>query len=117
MFQKLWVWAKETQLNPNELKSKLLLATDKYGYIAWHQAAERGSLQAIETLWIWAKEVGLNMDELLLAKNKQGDTARLLATKRRHLDVVEKLGVWENKAQLNPQFHKRWKHDLSLLLK
>ena len=46
-----------------------------YGYNAWHQAAEQGSLQALETLWIWTKEVELNTDELLLAQNLNGYTA------------------------------------------
>jgi hypothetical protein len=39
--KKLWVWAEETQINPKEMKKKLLLATDGKGYTAWHRAAKK----------------------------------------------------------------------------
>ena len=31
---RMWVWAEETQFNPNELKNKLLLAKDIDGFVA-----------------------------------------------------------------------------------
>jgi len=87
ILKKLWVWAKEEQMNRNKLKKKLLLAKDKYGYTAWHQAAERGSLEALETLWRWAKEVELNPDELLLAQNEERETALHLAAKKNYEEI------------------------------
>ena len=79
--QKMWVWVEEMQVNSNELKKKLLLARYQYGYIAWHRAAESGSLETLEILWSWAKEVGLNMDELLLAQSRYEKTALHMAAK------------------------------------
>ena len=46
----MWLWAEETDLNPKELKKNLFLAKDKYGRIAWPQAAIKGSVQALETI-------------------------------------------------------------------
>jgi hypothetical protein len=51
ILQNLCVWAEEVQLCLNELKTKLLVAKDKYGYIAWHQVSGFGSLEALEELW------------------------------------------------------------------
>ena len=42
-------WADESHLNLNELKNKLLLATDMFRYTAWLLAAKGGSLEALET--------------------------------------------------------------------
>jgi hypothetical protein len=39
VLQEVWVWTEEWQLNTNELKKKLLLAKDKDGGTAWHDAA------------------------------------------------------------------------------
>jgi len=50
-----------------ELKKKLLLAEDQYGYTASHRAAERGSLWALETTWSWAKNSELKPHEFLPA--------------------------------------------------
>jgi hypothetical protein len=33
--KKIWVWAEETQINPNVLKKKLFLYPVKFGYITW----------------------------------------------------------------------------------
>jgi hypothetical protein len=57
-----WVWTEEVQMNPKEFKKKLLLAKDNYGYIAWHRAAVKGSLEALEALRVWVKEVGQGSD-------------------------------------------------------
>jgi len=51
ILHKLGIRAKESHQNPNELKKKLFLAKDKYGYPAWNQAALFGRLQVLETLW------------------------------------------------------------------
>ena len=42
ILKKMWVWAEETQINPKDLKKKLLLHTCVGGYIAWHIAAQEG---------------------------------------------------------------------------
>ena len=64
----MWVWAEETQLNPNELQNKLLLATEIYGNNSWKRAAEQGNLQALDSLLSLAKEAQLNTDEFLQAQ-------------------------------------------------
>jgi hypothetical protein len=84
ILQKLWIWAKD-QMNPNDLRKKLLLAKDKYGYTAWHRAAERGNLVASGLLWSWAKKAKLNRVKLLPAQNKRGE-----------------MRDWAKEAQLNP---------------
>ena len=59
--------------NPEEIKSKLLLAQNEYGETALHVAAE-GSVAVLEKIWAFFKEAQLNEDELmnklLLAKDK-----------------------------------------------
>jgi len=65
---KIWVWGKEVQLKPNDIKNKLLLAEDKDGYNARHRKAESGTLELLQTLWDWAKEMELNPQELLLTQ-------------------------------------------------
>jgi ankyrin repeat protein len=101
VLKKLWVWAKEVELNRSELRNKLLLAKDRMRETVWHQAAERGSLEGLDTIWSWVKEVKLNPDKLLLAQNVHGETARQLAEKRGHLDVLEKLEEWDTEVQLH----------------
>jgi len=67
------------QLNPDELKNKLLLAKNKDGRTAWHRAAHKGSVAALEILWSWAKEGKLDpyklKNKLLLAQDKHGEIA------------------------------------------
>jgi len=55
----MWVWAEERQLN-HDLKNKLLIAKNQYGYTAWHREAAEESLEALEILWIWAEKPVLN---------------------------------------------------------
>ena len=98
----LWVWAEEKQLNPNELKNKLFLEKDKYGYNAWHRAALGGSLEALETLWNWARDVELNTGKFFLAETGDGYTVFQLATWETHVEVLKKLLVWAEEMQLNP---------------
>jgi hypothetical protein len=56
----------EEELQPNQLKNKLLIAKDQYGNTAWHIAKQRDSLHAVEILRLWTKEAGINTNELLL---------------------------------------------------
>jgi hypothetical protein len=102
ILQKLWVWAEEMEQNPNALKKKLFLAKDRYGYIAWHQAAYFGRSEALETLWSLAKEAKLNLREPLLAQCEQGRTALHFAAERNRVAILKKLWVCTEEAQQNP---------------
>jgi len=75
----MWVWAEETQLNPNELKNKLFLSKDLFGCMAWHLIAFGGGLEALETLCCLDREMELNRDEMLLERTVDGSTTFLLA--------------------------------------
>ena len=50
VLQKLWDWAKELQLKPEELRNEVWLSKDKYGQTAWRMAAESGKIQVLEKL-------------------------------------------------------------------
>jgi hypothetical protein len=65
---RMWVSAEEGYLNSNEIKSKLFLSRDKYGFMACHSAALGGSLESLELLWSWAMKMELNAGDLLLAQ-------------------------------------------------
>jgi len=73
------------------LKKKLFLAKDKYGYFAWHGAAQFGSLKALEMLWTLAKELELDTHELLLSQTREGYTAFQLAAQSNHVGIMELL--------------------------
>ena len=83
VLKKLWEWAKQSQLKPNQFKNKLLLTKDQYGYTAWHRAAAEGNLDALEIVWGWAEEENINSDDLrnkwLLAEGKRGGTVWKMA--------------------------------------
>jgi hypothetical protein len=52
--QIVWEWAKR-KLTPEEIKNKLLLATDKEGNTALHLAAMGEDLAILQIVWDWAK--------------------------------------------------------------
>jgi len=89
------------EIQPNQIKNKLFVAKDKYGNMAWHTAAQRGSVKTLETLWSWAKEMKLNTNELLLAQNEEGNTAWQLAAQTGGLEILQELRTWAKKLQLN----------------
>jgi predicted transcriptional regulator len=64
VLEKILEWAKEAQVNTNELKNKLILTKSGAGISAWHLAAEKSSANALGKLWGWAKEAQLNSGEL-----------------------------------------------------
>jgi hypothetical protein len=41
VLEKLWNWAKDVQLKPEELRNELLFSEGKYGQTAWDEALER----------------------------------------------------------------------------
>ena len=79
ILQKLWDWAKELQLKPEEIRNELLLPKIKNRNTAWHEAAGSGQVEILEKLRNWAKELQLKPElirnELLLSKNIYGNTA------------------------------------------
>ena len=93
------------------MTKNLFLAKDKYECIAWHRAAEEGSLEALETLWSWAKEAELNPDELLLFPTCEGNTAFHWAAQKNHVETLKKMWVWAEELQL---IRKELKKNLSL---
>ena len=64
VLERLWDWAKELQLNPEEVKNDVYLLKVKDGKTAWHMAAESCKVGLLQKLWDWAKEIQLNPDEL-----------------------------------------------------
>jgi len=50
VLQKLRAWAVEAPLNSDELKNKLLISKDIFGFTAWHGSAARGNLEALKLL-------------------------------------------------------------------
>ena len=53
ILEKLWDWAKELQLKPEELRNELLLSKDESKETAWHEAARRDKNEILEKLWDW----------------------------------------------------------------
>ena len=94
---------KELQLNPREIRNKLLLVQEKDGRNAWFLAAKSGNVKVLEERWVLAKEKG-NQEEmnsrLLLAQNEYGQTA-LHVTAEGSVAVLEKVWAWTKKVQLN----------------
>ena len=45
VLEKLWDWAKNLQLKPDELRNEVLLSKDKYGKTAWQIAASKGNVE------------------------------------------------------------------------
>jgi hypothetical protein len=105
--KKLWVWAEETQINPKEMKKKLLLATDDYGYTAWTWQQKTAVPEVLETLWYFAKEAELNTHELSLAKPEDGHNVFELAAYKNHVEMLNKLLVWAEEMQISPKEMKK----------
>ena len=57
VLEKVWDWAKELQLNPEELRKDVCLLKDNTGQTPWHKAAEYGKFEVIQKLCDWAKEL------------------------------------------------------------
>ena len=65
LLKKLWDWAKEVQLTPEELRNEILLSRDYFGHTVWHMAAENRDIDVLSILGEWAKELHLKQGELL----------------------------------------------------
>lgn len=85
--------AKELQLNPGEVRYKLLLDQEEDGQPAWLLATERGNVKILWELWVLVKEKG-NPEEIkynfLLTPNEYGETALHVAADG-NMAVLEKL--------------------------
>ena len=55
ILEKLWDWAKNLQLKPEELRNELWLSKDNSGKTAWHNAARVGHVEVLERLCDWSK--------------------------------------------------------------
>jgi len=64
VLEKLWYWAKELQLKPEELRNEVWLSKDKYGQTACYKAEGRGHVEVIEKLWDWAKDLQVKPEAL-----------------------------------------------------
>jgi len=83
VLSKLWDWAKEEQINPNEIKNILFLDEHQDRKFAWHLAVGGGNLELLNKLWGWAEEIQMK------ANNPR--SAMLLAGIR----VEKPLGNWQ----------------------
>ena len=101
-FETLWIWAKEENLNPDEL----LLVQGKDGNTAWQLAAQTGHLKFLQKLEAWAKEVEVNPNDLkyklLLAKDKNGYTVWHRAAESGNLEALETLWFLVTVSELKP---------------
>jgi ankyrin repeat protein len=97
----LWMWAKEVELNRDEL----LLAQTLDGLTAFQLAAEKNHVEILKKLWVWAGETQLNPFEmknnLLLAKGGYGYTAWHRAALGGSLEALETLWSWAKELELN----------------
>jgi ankyrin repeat protein len=55
VLEKMWEWAKDMQLNPDEIRNEVLLSKYYLNHTPWHTAAEGGKVEALGKLWDWAK--------------------------------------------------------------
>ena len=55
VLEKLWVWAKQQQLNLSELKNKLLLAIDKFEKTAWELETDAGNVYVDDIMLMQSK--------------------------------------------------------------
>jgi len=60
VLEKLWEWARELQLKPEELKNQFWLSKDSSGRTTWHMAAGNGHIEVLEKLWDLAIELQQN---------------------------------------------------------
>jgi hypothetical protein len=65
VLEKLWDWAKNLQIKPEELRNRLWLSKDNYGETAWQSTARLGPVEVLENLCDWSKELQLKPEELM----------------------------------------------------
>ena len=80
----------------------MLLSIDCTGFKVWHRAADKNSLQSLDTVWSCVKGAELNTDECLLAQTGKGYTGFLLAAECNIVETLDIMWVWTEETQLNP---------------
>ena len=101
---KLFDWAKEVQLNRDELKNKVLLDQEKEGRSTWFLAAYSGKVRLLQELWDLARRKGNTKEissKLLLARSEFGETVLHMAVAGCSAMILEKMWVFAKEAQLN----------------
>ena len=64
VLEKLWDWANELLLKPEELRNEILLSKDVFEKTAWQKAVEGGHVKVLEKLRDWANELQLKPEEI-----------------------------------------------------
>jgi hypothetical protein len=64
VLEKMWEWAKELQLKPEEIRNEVLLSKDNYNRMPWHIAAIEDNIEVLEEMWDWDKELQLKPEEI-----------------------------------------------------
>ena len=64
VLEKLWDWAKELKLKPEELREEVLFSKDKCGQTTWLMAVRSGKVILLEKLWDWAKMLQIKPEGL-----------------------------------------------------
>jgi len=93
VIQKLCGWADECQLNPTELKKRLLLSRNKKRETACQKAAGIGNVEALQILWFLAKETELNLGDMLLEQGDSGFTLLHFASLQNNVDLLQSVGL------------------------
>ena len=91
VLEEVWYWAKELQVNPEELKNQVWLLTDNSEQTAWHMAPGGGQDEVSEKLWDWAKELQLKPEEFrneLLSKGEFNQMAWHMAAGKCHIEIL-----------------------------
>jgi len=101
--EKLLDWAKEVQLNRDELRNKLLLDKEKEGRRTWFLVAYSGKVRLLQELWDLARRKGNTKEinsKLLLARNEFGETVLHMAVAGGSAVVLEKMWAFVKEAQI-----------------
>jgi ankyrin repeat protein len=107
VLDKLWEWANELQIKPDEIRNEVLLSKDKYNETAWQKATRKGHVKVLDKLWGWAKELQLKPEvlrnEVLLSKEEYNETVWQKAAQIGNVEVLQKLWDWAKELQLKPE--------------
>jgi hypothetical protein len=63
LLEKLWVWAKELHLKPEDLRNVFWLSKSQFNQTAWNIATHKDHVQVLEEMWVWAKELQIKPEE------------------------------------------------------
>jgi hypothetical protein len=83
VLERLWNWAKELQLKPEELRNELLFSKGRFGKMPWREAAGNDNIKVLDKLWDWAIELQLKPDEIRKELSKKTVWTNALARSSR----------------------------------